>query len=229
MPDLETRLHELAAEIAFPATPDLVSGVRGALPEPSPPLLPRRLLAVAAVVGVAVIAGLAVPQARTAILRVFGIGAVRIEYVERLPAVRPDAPLQLGTRIDLDEAPFRVRRSGLLDEPDAVYANGDVVTLLYGSPERVRLLVTEIGDSAALPPEVAKKIVATTTNTEFVHIAGSTVPGVWIEGGRHVLDLPGAPARLAANTLVWTSNDLTLRVEGATTLDTAVRIAESLR
>ena len=212
MRDLQRDLRDLAGAIAVPAAPEQ-----------------RRLvLALAIVLVVAVVAGLAVSPARTAILRFFGIGAVQVELVDRLPAVEPDVPLALGREIELSEAPFRILRPELLGEPDAVYASGNVVTLLYGSPDRVRLLVTEIGYSA-LSPEVAKKLVVGTTAARFVEVAGSPGFALWIEGEPHVVDLPGAPARLAGNTLIWVRDGRTLRLEGAEELDDALAIAASMR
>jgi hypothetical protein len=74
-----------------------------------------------------------------------------------------------------------------------------------------------------------KKIVGSTSSATFVSIAGSDESGVWIEGAPHVLFLPGAPPRLAANTLLWRRGGLTLRLEGAASMDEALRIAGSLR
>ena len=231
MRDLERDLRELGLAIAVPATPDhLASTVRDGLS--SRPPAPRRMrpaLVLAIVLTVGVLAGLAVSPARTAILRYFGIGAVHVELVDRLPAVEPGAPLVLGSEIEPAEAPFKISVPTALGDPDAVYASGNVVTLLYGSPDRVRLLVTEMGYSA-LPPEVAKKLVLTTTAVRFVEIPESDGPALWIEGKPHVLELPGAPARLAGNTLVWVPRDgRTFRMEGNVDLDDALRIAESMR
>jgi len=228
MPDLERELRGLGESIAFPPTPDLAASVRARLPERVPTLRPRRLVLVAAVLGAAVVAGLAIPQARSAILRVFGIGAVHIEYVDKLPAVEPHAALDLGPEISVEDAPFRLLESPLLGEPDGVYASGDVVTQLYGSPDRVRLLVTQIRGHT-LRSDVVKKVVGTTTNTDLVSIAGLSGQALWIEGAPHILSLPNAPERLAANTLIWTQGNLTLRLEGAESLDEAVEIAQSFR
>jgi len=226
MPELERELRGLGESLAFPPTPDLAAGVRTRLPERAPTLWARRLVLVAAVLGAALVAGLAVPQARSAILRVFGIGAIHVEYVDKLPGVEPGVPLDLGREISADEAPFRVLESPLLGSPDGLYASGNVVTQLYGTPEHVRLLVTQIG-GRALRPEVVKKVVGTTTNTDFVAIAGIAEQALWIEGAPHVLSLPNAPERLAANTLIWTQGNKTMRLEGAESLDEAVAIAQS--
>lgn len=226
MPDLERELRGLGESIAFPPTPDVADSVRARLPQRAPILWPRRLVLVAAVLGAAVVAGLAIPQARSAILRVFGIGAVRVEYVEKLPTVEPQSAFDLGPEISAKDTPFRLLESSLLGAPDGIYASGNVVTELYGSPDRVRLLVTQI-DERALRPDVVKKVVGTTTNTDFVSIAGLAEPALWIEGAPHVLALPNAPERLAANTLIWTQGNRTMRLEGAEGLDEAVEIAQS--
>ncbi len=164
---------------------------------------PHRWVAIAvAVAALALAVGLAVPDARTAIFRLFHVGSVNISFVERLPQVQPARPLDLGEPISPTEAPVRLLHSELLGAPDSVYRSGDIVTLLYGTPERVRLLVTQI-PASGFTPDVGKKLAATGTRVEFVEIAGSPGPGVWITGRPHLVSLPGGPARLASNTLIW--------------------------
>ena len=226
MRDVERELRELGDVLALPATPDLATTIRGQLSERPARRWPRRLVLVAAVLGAAVVVGLAIPPARSAIFRVFGIGGVQIEYVDRLPAVKPGVPLDLGTPITSTEAPFRPYESALLGKPDGLYLAGNTVTLLYGSPDMVRLLVTQFG-YPALRPEIVKKVVGPATNTRVVTVGGSSDAAVWIEGAPHVVILPGTPERLTANTLIWTRDGRTLRLEGAATLDEALRIAES--
>lgn len=228
MTELERELRGLAAAIAFPETPEIVANLRLA-----PRSEPRRswrpaALVVAVVLAVAVAAGLAVPQARTSILHWFGIGEVRVEFVDSLPEVRPGGPLELGTAIDAAAAPFPLLRPAVLGEPDGVYRSGDAVTLLYGSPKQVRALVTEIPESG-FTPYIGKKLLRAGTHVEFVPVSGSPGPALWITGEPHVVDLPGGPARLAANTLIWTRGRRTIRLEGAETLQQARAIAESFR
>ena len=126
--------------------------------------------------------------------------------------------------------PFRLRRSDLLGEPDGVYVNGDVVTLLYGSPDRVRLLVTEIGDSAALSPEVAKKIVAADDQhgVRADHRLGRS-PASGSRAGLTCSTCRAHPRGWPRTRSSGRATTSPLRIEGAATLDTAVRIAESLR
>jgi hypothetical protein len=227
MIELDRELRGLAEAIDFPETPDIASNVRRHLPERRGAAWRWRIALALAIAVLAIGAGFAVPQARTAILRLFGVGSVQIKFVDRLPGVRPAGPLELGTAIDPADAPFQLLQSKLLGDPDSVFSDGDVITLLYGTPERVRMLVTEIAGSD-FTPEVGKKLATTGTHVEFVPIRGSAGPGVWIEGPPHTVRFPGGPPRLAANTLIWTSGRLTLRLEGAASLEQAVAIAETL-
>ena len=229
MTELERELRGLAAAVAFPETPDIVAGVRLVPPSGRSAGWSWRVgaLATAVVLLAAVATAFAVPQARTSILNWLRIGDVEIRFVDRLPEVRPDAPLALGSEIDPADAPFPLLRPALLGTPDAVYRSGDVVTLLYGSPERVRALVTEIPNSG-FSPSVGKKLAGSGTHVDFVPIRGSDGPALWISGEPHVVDLPGGPARLAASTLIWTSGRLTIRLEGAETLQQARAIAQSV-
>ena len=217
MTELERELRGLAAAIAFPETPDIAANVR-LTPRTEPPHRPRRswrtaAVVVAVVLAVAVAAGLAVPQARTSILHWFGIGEVRLEFVDRLPEVRSDAPLDLGTAIDPCRRAVPAASPAVLGEPDGIYREGEIVTLLYGTREQVRALVTEIADSG-FTPDVGKKLAEAGTRVEFVPIRGSVGAGVWITGEPHVVLLPGGPARLAANTLIWTRGRLTTPARG---------------
>src|SRR6185436_18815709 len=227
MTELESELRNLASAIDFPEPPDIASNIQVGGPGPRQAAWGRRIALAVAIGGIAIGAGFAVPQARSAILRVFGVGAVKIEFVDRLPETQPVTRLRLGAPIDPADAPFLLLQSRLLGDPDGVFRRGDVISLLYGTPERVRLLVTEIADSD-FTPEVGKKLASMGTHVEFVPIRGSVGPGVWIEGRPHAVRLPGGPARLATNTLIWTHGPITLRLEGAESLQEAVAIAESL-
>ena len=227
MPDLERELLDLASAVDFPTTPDIASRIRQRLTGRPQSVWPRRLALTVSVAMIAVGATFAVPEARTAILRFFGVGAEQIEFVDRLPEVPPAGPLDLGARIDPGDAPFPLLRSKLLGKADGVYNREGVVTLLYGSQQHVHLLVTLIA-GAPFNPEIGKKLQATGTRVLFVPIGGSTGPGVWITGRPHLVLLPAGPPRLAGDTLIWQHNKLTVRLEGATSVQQAVTIADSL-
>jgi hypothetical protein len=228
MSELERELRELGGALDFPAAADLAASVRRDLPPRPRPLWPRRLALAAAVALLALALGLAVPPARSAILRFFGIGSVQVELVEKLPEVRPVSPLALGAEIDPGEAPFTLLESDLLGDPDGIYLREGVVTLLYGSAERVRLLVSQIA-GAGSAAVIGKKLLETETSVEFVQIPGGEEPGVWIGGRPHVLLLPGGPPRLAGDTLLWTRDFVTLRLEGARSREQAIELAESMK
>ena len=228
MSELERELRALAAVVDIPPTPDIASRMRLPAPVRRRTMWPRLAAVVVAVLVVALATSFAVPQARTAILRFFGIGSIRIEFVDRLPEVEPGAPLDLGEEIDLSEAPFPLLGSSLLGDPDRVYLHGHAVTLLYGSPQHVRLLLTQIADSD-FTPDIGKKIAGTGTRVEFVPVDSPDEPGLWIVGRQHVVELPGGEPRFAGNTLIWRRGALTLRLEGAARLDQALAIARTLK
>ena len=60
-------------------------------------------------------------------------------------------------------------------------------------------------------------------------------PAYWVAGGEHFFfyrdtngHLDQETIRLVGDTLIWESNGLTLRIEGAPSLDAARAVAESL-
>ena len=79
MIELERELRGLAAELDLPETPDIASNVRRYLREQRRAAWPWRIAPAVAIAVLVVGAGFAVPQARTAILRLFGIGAQRYD------------------------------------------------------------------------------------------------------------------------------------------------------
>jgi len=187
----------------------------------------------------ALVATLAIPEARSALLRILHIGAERIELVGELPEVtlQHDLEFVLGERVTLEEAR---RRAGFalrdLDEPpDRVYL-GDrgTVWFLYGTPERVRLLVAQTPRLRLGSDLVFKKLVGPRTRIEPVAVDGS--PGFFLGGEPHLvllLDETGQvvneSARLSRNVLVWESGGVTYRLEGDFGKEEALEIAGTLR
>ena len=110
MTDLERALVALGRDLDVPDAPDLALRVLGALERPS--RSPRRLrlaLALAVVLIALLVATLAIPDARSALLRFFHVGGARIELVDELPQVAPDPAeldleLALGERVSLAAA-----------------------------------------------------------------------------------------------------------------------------
>ena len=229
MAELETALRQLAGEVAYPPTPDLASAIRGRLERPQ---RWRRPVAIALTVVAAVATGaaFAVPQARTAILDWLGLRNVSVMRVDKLPNVPASGRLDLGRQVTLDEA--KRRAPWLLvpdDKPDSVYVNesvpGGKVSLLWGTPSNVRLLLTELSGQSYI-----EKVIESDATVERVQIGSG---GAWFQGPHVVMfqdrngNFHDNRARLAGNTLVWQDGEVTLRLEGRLTKAEAVRIART--
>ena len=244
MSELERALLSLGRELDVPAAPDLVPGVLRALDAPAARRRPRRrlVLALAALALAVLLATLAIPDARSGLLRFLRIGGERIELVDELPEVQPepaelDLDAALGERVSLAEAR---RRAGFdlleLDErPDRVYLGPrGTVWFLYGRPSAVRLLVAQTPELQIDEQFILKKLTAAGTRVDEATVRG--VPAYFLSGDPHVvmlLDERGLPyqetARLARDVLVWEERGRTIRLEGDLTRAEAVSLAESLR
>jgi hypothetical protein len=241
---LERVLRELGGVLAFPPAPDLVAGVRARIAERPPRrLLPQRrtlivaLAALAAAIGIA----FAVPPARSAILRVLGVGGVRIELADKLPERPLGGARIIGNRVGLAEArrrvDFRLRVPGRegFDHPDSVHlarvVPGGVVYLVYGRSDRPRALLTAFATSGF---PFAEKSVGPGSRYRRVRVGGAEA--AWIEGAPHLFyfrnrdgQIQAGTLRLATNTLVWQQDGVTYRLEGKLALAQALAVAESLR
>ena len=259
MTELEHQLARLRDEVAWPPTPDLATAVASriaaepARPGPRPwrdwpAALPRpralgtsrrAAVALAAAVALVVIAAtlVAAPGVRARIEHWLGIGAVRIERVDRLPDTSPSAGLGLGTRTTLAEArrtaAVPVPTIGALGAPDAVYVDrrprgpGSASIVYLARPglppatRRIGALLTMLPDG---DPLIVKKLFGAGTNVQGVDVDGAI--GVFISGDAHIV---GPPDRLAGNTLLWVRGDTTYRLETALGRDAALRLARSVR
>jgi hypothetical protein len=234
MSELELRLERLGRELDWPETPDLGDGVRRRLGESRRPREWRRPLVIAlAALLVVVGALLAVPQSRSAILDFFGIGSVTIRSVDKYPELNLESDRRFyGERMSLAEArrqaafPIRVPSAGGLGEP-AVYYLPDVqqVSLVYGDPDKPRLLISQIIGTGA----IEKLVNSDQTDLELVR--DGDAHGVWLEG-EHVIHIPqlDEELRLVGNTLVMERADnVTVRVEADISKDEALEIFRSMR
>jgi hypothetical protein len=222
MPELDVALRELGRHVEFPPTPDVASAIRSRL---QPRRMWRRPVAIAlAVLVVAVGAVLAVPPARTAVLDWLGLRGVSIVRVDELPPTPAIERLDLGRKVTLEEAPLWLRVPE--DKPDSVYVGDGRVSLLWGTPDRVRLLLTEFRGKAFI-----EKLIEPDVRVERVTVNGEA--GVWLEEPHVVFfeDLRGrvrrSTGRLAGNTLLWQHGEVTLRLEGDLSKEEALRIART--
>lgn len=241
MNELESRLRALAVE--WPETPELAAAVERRLAASSAPWRPRRLsrrsLAVAlAVLAVALVAALAVPGARSALLRFFHLQGVTVEVVDSLPAVRPSTSLGLlGERVSLGEARRRSRfelvEAARLGSPDEVRVGpSGMVSFVYRGPGGVRVILSQF--EGQVEPIFLKKVVAGGTRVENVTVGGE--PGLFLSGEPHFFMYVspdgtehGEPVYLARDVLLWQRGKLTLRLEGQLTLARALELARSIR
>jgi hypothetical protein len=215
MTELERALTSLGEAIDFPPAPDLRPAVRERLERRR---FVRPLAFALALVIVAFGIAMAVPPARSAILRFFHIGAVTIERVQTLPPAR-ERPLAagLGPALPLDQAEARsgVRLVLHAPRPDRFYARpGLLATLLEyrGTPV---LLAEFQGDQLG----ITKKLAGPGTTVQPAPIGSF---GIWIAGGKHVLywetslgQISRIEPRLAGNVLIWIDGGRTFRLEGA--------------
>ncbi|HET7047996.1 MAG TPA: hypothetical protein VFI54_06950 [Solirubrobacteraceae bacterium] len=242
MNELEQQLIDLGSALEIPEAPDLMAAVRGRLPSRPARRIRRPTLGVrrrSVLLGISlavVLAGtaVAIPPVRHAIERVFGINGAVVERVPQLPALpnTVGAKLHLGRRIPVSDARHAASFTALVPSSgvSAAYVANDVaggrVSLTAG-----RLLVTEFRGTSR--PFILK-LIAVGTRAIRTRVGGE--PAVYLEGAPHevfFLDAHGQArtddVRLAGNVLLWQRGPLTLRIEGARSLDDALALARSLR
>ena len=228
MPDLERDLALLAVVVDVPEERDLVPAVRARLGQHDVRrhVVPwRRAAVIAALVLVAGLAAtMAVPDARTAVLRFLGIKGATVIRVDELPPAAP-APPEFGESVQLREAERVVGFRPLLvagRSPDDVRINRFspyFVVLVYGEPG-VRLRLIEMVGG------VIEKYVLTGQPVERVEVNGE--PGIWVKG-RHVVSEPLGLPRLSGNVILWEHEGLTLRLEGRFKKEQAIDLARSVK
>src|SRR6266487_3972755 len=183
MTELERKLVELGRVLQVATPPPVTARVAADLRRHRPPDSRRGVRSSAAIAFlaavVAVAAAVAVPSARTSLLRFFHLGGVTIERVDKLPQVVPRGPLAPGKEVGFAKArasvPFTVLVPGKDPTPSHAFSYtsdppGGQVTLVYGQLRKPRLLVTEfLGQKADGP---LKKTASPRTVVEHVEISG---------------------------------------------------------
>ena len=216
MTPLEHALVALGRELELPPAADLVPAVRARL-EPRRSRRPL-VLGLAAAALIALATALAVPQARSTILRFFHLGGVTIERVNTLPSAQ-ERPLAQGLGPSLSVPDARLR---LQFEP--VVPRG--IRRVYVRDGALLVLLRERGKPVLLTEFVGgfiKKAVSGETRIEEVHVGADF--GFWIAGARHVFQMPADAPRMAGNVLLWEHAGITLRLEGPLTQAQAIRLA----
>jgi hypothetical protein len=187
----------------------------------------RRWPAIAAALAVAAIAAaFAVPQSRGAILHFFHLGAATIEVVDTLPPAE-QRPLEagLGRVVPLLQAQAFLGHPLLLPPGPrpAIHNPFENVVAMVFSYKGKPVLLSEFGDVGYF------KKYAYGGGTTIDQVRVGDAYGVWIHGTAHAVIFPGASLRLAGNTLIWTANGATYRLEGpGLTREGAIALARSL-
>jgi hypothetical protein len=188
-----------------------------------------RVLAVAAAVGLAVIAAPAAFSAFDDLLRV--------EPVEELPAAEPDvAPAFLGRAASLEEArwvvPFPLRELPALGEPSVAYVRDDVPAGMATVAYTGTLLTQWPADAV----DVRVAVVPTRSVAEELQLDDGR-PAQWISGealGTFALvGADGAVHRerfeVAAGSLLWQEGRAAFLLQGAGSAERALRLAAEAR
>jgi hypothetical protein len=229
---LEQRLQALGPELAFPPGPDLAPAVLARLDRR--PFAWNRVAVALAVLVVALGAALAVPQARSALLRWFHLDGVTVERVDTLPQAEERSKAHgLGRPFTREEAERRLGFELALpaNAPKTVYvldrSLGTVVLEAHGRP----VLLSEFQPVASA---LLKKAASNKTVVEPARANGRD--GLWLEGGPHTLtyfdrlgQFQERTVLIRGNVLIWTRPDLTLRLEGRLTKAQALELARQIR
>ena len=235
---LERALRSITVD--WPVTPDLAAHLSlpaWAVPVRGRPRRPRWALAVALVLLAILGAILAVPESRSAFLRILHVGGEEIHLVDKLPPVPPalDLEVALGRRVSLAEAERRAGFPVRVPDapPDRVYLGEQgSVTLLYGTPARVEALITE--SRGLVSQKFFAKLASPATTIAYLKVNGAD--GGFISGGAHAVIMIGPDGyprdytlRLARNVLLWSEGTVAYRIEGGFTQQQALELAAQLR
>lgn len=206
---------------------------------------PRWVVLASAAALLAVVIAVAVPDSRAAIGRLLGIGGVQVHLTGDVPDAT-GGQLRLGRRVTVDEA-ADLAAGGLevpaaLPDPAAAYAGlppGGVTLVWAPSDNLPEAANTGVGALLSSFPGATSrpridKFLGLGTELETTTVEGE--PAFWIAGAFHEFSYVDAEGRqeidtvrLAANTLLWTVDGITYRLESALDRDRAVEVAESLR
>jgi hypothetical protein len=216
MTELERALVALGNELDFPAVPDLTWRVRERLQRRR---WVRPVVFAVALGALAIGVAMAVPPARSAILKFFHIGSATVERVETLPPAQ-HRPLTAGLGPALTRSAAESRSQVELKLPNVAaptryYAQPGMISTLIRVDGKPVLLTELKGDQMGL----FKKFAAPATKVQPVQLGEF---GLWIHGGPHVLmwqvnfgRIHEVRTRLAGDVLLWLSEGTTYRLEGA--------------
>ena len=250
----EKRIQELAASFVYPATPDVSRDVRERLLVKNGRYQRSPMRLAWAIVLAAILAAglLMVPQVRAAFLRMFNIGAITIFEVEDMDELVGNTAVLSADK----QTPAPVVRAGLADEvtfSEALEQSSRPLYLpTYPSdlplPDHLYMYGSETGWPPALvylwqdvPPMAEDGMALYQIWAAQFALKGATIlEETTVNGQRafwldepHYFMVPNEVWQewqfIDGNVLIWWHEDgLTFRLEGADSLEEALRIAESL-
>jgi hypothetical protein len=174
------------------------------------------------------------PPSSSAPIESLGLGNVvdpaGVDAAAGYPALLPTLP-DLGQPLGV-----YVRGSAPNAQVSAAYATSPAFPATSNAPNAngtpVAILVTQFPGVSEV--DYLKKVLRPGTTIQGVRVAGND--GFWIAGEPHELmylrpdgEVDSDNVRLVGNVLAWNDGQLTIRIEGAPDLATALRIAESMR
>lgn len=251
----EERLLKIAPGFPYPLTPDVARRERLRLEIIRNSKISQRRFAISLVVlFIALVAALWISPVRAQILDWFRIGSVKIFLFEPSPTPTDIdstgtpapviTPTFLESILDLagettlqkarEQADFTIALPAYpadLNDPDHVFVQqfgGPVVTLVWMDPiqpEKVRLTLSESDSEKAVFEKIKPASLQETQVNDN--------PAVWVDSDYLLITRHGDATftRLIdqGHTLIWTDGEITYRLETEVDLDTALRIAESIR
>lgn len=240
----EKTVRETAREFPYPPTPDIASAVRQRLRRSRSPRPVLRALA--AVLLIAVVVTLIVPEVRAAVLEFIRIGAVQIiRGVEPTPTAIPRATrtpsgpmhyasvLELPGETTLEDAqarlPYAIPLPADLGTPDRVFvqeARIPLLTLVWLVPDQPDQVYMSL---EILSSEMAATKYDTRETGQAVQVSGQV--GYWMTDAHRVVyyyDNNEWQRDVQANVLIWEIDRLTYRMEIDAPLNQALQTAESI-
>lgn len=241
MTELDRVLRELPDRVWFPPAPDLSGRVQATIsarPTVRGPLRP--LAAAAAALALAIAVTVVIPSARERVVGWLGIGGIDIETT-RTTLVLP-AGVTLGDPILLTDvaaaAGFEPVLPNALGDPSVAFIDGGGRLWILWPPttdlpptaaDNIGAIVTQFRTDSS--PGLTKGLQTGSATATIVDLDGGTA--IWVEGPHdlYIPELAGLSieGRSAGNTLIWEQDGLTIRLETALQLESALDIARSFR
>ncbi len=233
---LEELLRRVGTELGYPASTPMAPKVVARLEtvgRPRRAAKTRGWAWAAVAVALTFVVVSLVPAARQAVAGWLGLGGVGIEYDPGPPP--SGGAMDLGRAVTLPEATRLVDFPVLAPELqvlDGVYFDprvpGGQVSLLFDRPATT--LITQFRGN--LDRELALKLIGPDSQVTVTDVGGRSA--YWLEGAHAFLyldpigDVREETVRLAANTLLWVQDGVTIRIETSGTLTEARTLALSL-